>query len=376
MAGFEAGTGTGVGLERVGPSGPWRRRGVAGGIGAVLLQAFTAAGSAAQTPVEQICLANLVDEAATGTAFATTPWWSARHPPALTRELEPVEGRGDWLGSARRIQTLVAADSVFFPGAPQDHPYVRLRREIDGMVDAVENSVESVLAGGVGGSVVFRVEQNPVTGAVTLLNQEAAVDPTWSTDQVRSVCWASINAWRYTERLATGARVATEAELWARVERWEVFNERGMTPWPWELAVNEAVSWLGSREALEPPWAQMILLRPMVVAEVAWDLGERDEMAAVEVVGALRYINDRRWYVGASFLWTSPSDGQDAGFGALLHLTPWVKAGPVWRDVDGDGARDARLILTIDLYDLLVGPPDALVEAVAAAALGRDPEGG
>ena len=360
--------------RRVAPAG--RAPGAAGWLAAIVLILVLVPGVAAQSPLEQICSPGEVDREATGTAFATTPWWAARYPPSLTRELEPLEGRSDWVGSARRIQSLVAADSVFFEGAAADHPYRRLRREIDGMVDAVENSLEAALSGGVGGSVVFRVEPNPISGDVMLLNQEAVVDPAWSTDQIRSVCWASINAWRYTERLAAGARLATEAELWARVERWKVFNERGMTPWPWELAVNEAVSWLGSREALEPPKAQLILFRPMVTAEVAWDLGERDEMAAVEVVGALRYINDRRWYLGASFLWTSPNDGRDAGFGALLHLTPWVKAGPVWRDVDGDGSRDARLVLTLDLYDLLVGPPDALVEAVAAAALGRDPGGG
>jgi hypothetical protein len=81
-------------------------------------------------------------------------------------------------------------------------------------------------------------------------------------------------------------------------------------------------------------------------------------VTAVEVVGAIHYVNDRRWYVGASFLWTSPGDGREADFGAMLHVTPRVM-----------GAQ-------VDLYDLLAGPPDALVEAVASAALGQDPGGG
>jgi hypothetical protein len=293
----------------------------------------------------------------------------------VAEELAPLEAEGDWLASARRLQEMLEADAGLFEGSPAAPVHQRLLEEVTALVEALENSREAVLSDGFPGAAVFLVDQNPVTGQILLLDQSAAVAPDLSLDQTRSLCWGATNAWRFTERLGEGARRELEAELWARVERWRVFNERGLTPWPWELAVNEAVNWVGSREALEPPRAQVVLFRPLLAVDVDWDLGARDELWALEVAGVIRYVNDRRWYVGASFLWASPDEGADAGFGALIHLTPWLKGGPLWRDVDGDGDRDARLFLSLDFYDLLVGPPTELVRGLQAAAAGRDPEG-
>ena len=63
---------------------------------------------------------------------------------------------------------------------------------------------------------------------------------------------------------------------------------------------------------------------------------------------------------------TSPSDGP-AGFGAMGHVAQWLKFGPVWRERDGDGDRDFGWLLSIDVFDLLKGPPQELLKRAEAA---------
>ena len=99
-------------------------------------------------------------------------------------------------------------------------------------------------------------------------------------------------------------------------------------------------------------------------------LEDREDVVAVEALGLITYLNDQRWYLGASLLWTS-TRGSTAGMGALMHLAPWFKGGPVWRDVDDDGDRELRWMLSVDAFDLLKDAPKSLLEAAKVATEGR-----
>jgi hypothetical protein len=298
-------------------------------------------------------------------------YWAARFPDSVALHVNTLEQAGEWDRSAHHIARLLREDALFFgPASPLDDEYRALLQATERFVDSLASALHRARAEGVPGAVRFVVQQDPVEEHYTLLDHAVIITAAHSLDAARSLCWAAHNIHRLHTRLTADARLASQLELRARVNRWNAFNERGLTPLPWELALNEAAGWLGTRPPLEPPVLQVIALRPSVGVELNTDLGGRTDILALEVLGLVGYLNDRSWYVGASALWTSPARA-NPGFGVLLHLTPWIKAGPVWRDANDDGQRQARIVLSLDAFDLFQGAPRSLRDAAALATDGR-----
>lgn len=337
---------------------------------AVALAAALALGARAlpaQGDVERACLATLVDA-----AVPDDPYWRARHPALLTATLAPLENDGRWTASLESIQELFRQDAQHFPdGTPLAPAYAKVREELERFAAGLSAALDAEASDGVDGATRFKVVQDPASGGFLVLDQSERIPLDASPEQARSLCWLGHNLTRFHSRLTRIARHSTERALRARVQRWDAFTERGLTPYPWELALNEAVRWLGSRSALEPPRLQLIALRPSAAIETDSRLEQRVNLLAVEALGAVFYPASRDWFVSVAGTWVSPSEAT-AGLGVMMRVSPWlVSAGLAWRDVDGDGDRERRLILSLDAYDLLRSAPAQLREAAARATGGR-----
>lgn len=324
--------------------------------------------AAAQRPIDRICSTNLVDQSVPDGAY-----WSIRHPARTEKTLRASEEQGKWDASIGELIRLFAADVQFFDTNRTQYDSLHARlQEFQRSVRATDNAGQST---GIAGAVDFTVR--PRGAGYNVLNTRLQIDDSYSEDQLRSLCYTVHSVKRYNGRLTRWAAEMSELELLDIVTRWKAFNEVGMTPYPWELVGNRLTGWLGSSGGLAPPRRQLILLRPQVGAELDSHFNERQNVVAVEVIGAVQYLGSGGWYVGGSLLWTSPDEGA-SGLGVMAHLAQWFKGGPVWRDRDGDGDRELGWLLTIDVFDLLKGAPAELVEAAKAAtrAAGAEPAGG
>ena len=319
-----------------------------------------------QSPTDLACQAGLVD--------ANVPddtYWTARHPARTPQVLGPFEDAGQWDASIGMLIKLYRGDAQFFGTnrALYDSLMARLV-SFRGDVRATDDAGKST---GIPGAVDFNVARRGSRYAV--LNTRLILDSTADADQARSLCYTVHNVKRFNERLTKWARDTSQRELEALVQRWNSFNEAGLTPYPWELLGNRLTGWLGSSDGLDPPNRQLILLRPEVGAEVDRGFGRRQNVLAVELIGAVQYIGDSGWYLGGSLIMTSPNDGP-AGFGAMGHMAQWLKFGPIWRDRDGDGDRELGWLLSIDAFDLFKGPPEELVKRAEAALAAATQNGG
>ena len=331
----------------------------------VSCSALLVTSSGAQTVADSACRTTLVDSYA-----PADPYWSARTPAAILRATTALETEGKWELAFDHVVRLFREDAAFFDSStsPQYAQYFDSLMAFGARLGEVLAASPSERA--VSGATTFRVEEDPNTdGQYLVLNQKLVVLRT-SPDRARSLCLTSHAVHRLHERLAAPARVATEGALRERVKRWDAFNDRGLTPFPWELALNELFGWLGTRETLEPPSLQLIALRPTAAVEVDGSLGNRVNVLAVELGGVAWYFGGRGAYLAASWLMVSPSESK-AGYGAMIRIAPWFTGGPVWRDVDGDGVREKRWVLSLDAFDLLSGAPKSLVEAARQATGGR-----
>jgi len=320
----------------------------------------------AQAPLDRACHPRIVSQNPPADAY-----WIERFPDTVAVRLSPVEREGAWTRSVRHVVQLLREDARFFgAGSGLEQEYAAVLREAELFQTRLGEALDRAEAEGVPGAAVFVVQEDPAGGEYSLLNDAVAITASDDIEAARSLCWAGHNLHRLHTRLTTGARLASEMELQARVNRWAAFNDRGLTPFPWELALNEAVGWLGTRTPLEPPTVQLIALRPSVGVELDSRLGGRTDVLAMEVLGVVAYVGHRSWYLGTSFLWTAPT-GANAGYGALVHLAPWLKGGPVWRDANDDGQRDLRWVLSVDAFDIFQGAPRSLREAADRATDGR-----
>jgi hypothetical protein len=320
----------------------------------------------AQEAIDSVCMPRFLDDLTVDEAY-----WQARFPPSLASQLSPLEEEGEWGSAAHRILALYQKDAAFFG------PESGLEEEYGLVLDAVETFVERLSRAlaqgkeqGVPDAVLFDVASDPETRQHRILGQSLIVPRNSTRDQFRSLCWVVHNVGRLHTRLTEDARLRSQMQMKARVHRWNSYNEKGLTPLPWELALNEMVGWMGTRKPLEPPKLQLIALRPSVGVEVNSDLEDRVNVVSIEALGFVTYVNDGAWYLGASLLWTSPKEST-SGWGALVHVAPWLKGGPVWRDVDDDGERELRWTVSIDAFDLLNGAPASLLEAAGLATGGR-----
>lgn len=183
----------------------------------------------------------------------------------------------------------------------------------------------------------------------------------------QTVCWLAMAAADLATAFGGPGRVALERALSERVERWDNFTRNGYSMFPLELLIN---GWL-PREPLEPPTMQLIALHASVgagmVGKSLTKLSqlERVEVLNVEPVGILFYGPQRRWYLGASWLLASPSDGA-TGHGIMLHLGKFGRFAYVRRRSDA-GVRENGVLLSLDLYRYLTGVADLWQKRKVAA---------
>ena len=290
---------------------------------------------------------------------------------AVAEALEPLERDGQFVQSLDRIIELFREDQKFFSddGSPSATDYQNV---LQALVAFWTNLVEEQTLTqriGVEGATDFMLQD--VGGSYRMLDNAVVIPPAADVDRARSLCLLGHNVRRYHERFNRPGRLEAERELTARVNRWNRFNERGLTPFPWELALNELFNWFGSRGPLEPPGLQLIAVRPSIAVEVDRKFGNRANVVAVELAGIAKYFGGRGAYVSASAIMSSPSESA-VGWGAMVRIAPWmITGGPVWRDIDDDGDRDLRWVLSIDAFDLLSGAPKSMLEAAKLATKGR-----
>lgn len=320
----------------------------------------------AQGPLDLTCHPIQVD---LERAAPSDAYWLARYPKSVTATAAQMEAEGRWEDAVAYIVELFRGDFETLTGAGG------LFAAAEQFRDSVAADLAAARTSGVAGSNAFIVQEIPPSTPndptlYAAFNNSITVRESDDAATQRSICWLSHSLRRFNDRLDAPGRRQSELQLRARVERWNTFNDRGLTPYPWELVLNELVDWFGSRSALEPPNVQMIALRPAPAVEVETDFDNRTNVAAVELLGVIAYVNNRTWYLGGSLLWTSPTEAP-SGLGAMIHVAPWLKGGPVWRDVDGDGSRDFRWTLSLDAFDLLKGAPQSLLQAAREATGGR-----
>ena len=298
-------------------------------------------------------------------------YWAKRAVGTVAQDVEPLERDGKWTESLDRIIELYREDRKFFTadGAPPLADYERVLAALDTFWTNLVQEQTLNQRIGVDDATRFLIED--VGGTFRLLDNVVSIPPTANVDRARSLCLLGHNVRRYHERFNRPGREEAERMLQERVNRWNNFNEKGLTPFPWELALNEAISWFGSRAPLEPPRMQLIALRPGVAVDVDSKFGNRANVLSVEVLGLLWYFGGRGTYLAASALMASPS-GSSVGWGAMFRIAPWmITGGPVWRDEDGDDDTELRWVLSVDAFDLLSGAPKSLLEAAKLATKGR-----
>lgn len=181
------------------------------------------------------------------------------------------------------------------------------------------------------------------------------------------VCWTAIAVRRILTAFGELARGNAAASLRESVRRWDNYGSKGYSQLPWELALN---SWRYSSRSYDPPQKQWIFLHPALGLELLGgnvtelsDLTrlQTTEVITLEVLGLLGYDKPRSYYGGGSLLVTL-ADERSVGAGVMLHLSPTIKAGYVYRARDAAGSLGQSVILSADLYQLLSKTPAKLLE--------------
>ena len=186
----------------------------------------------------------------------------------------------------------------------------------------------------------------------------------------RALCWRALTLSRMLSAYGgPGRRLAVQA-LEASAERWDNYNSKGYSQFPWELALNSARF---SPTSQNPPRHQLVFLHPSISLELvapsldSLEYLRRLDAITVEPIGFLIYNNSRSFYYGLSSLVSLPGDGR-VGAGLMAHIGTYGKVGAVlWRADGPDGSEDRSLIVSADLYQFLTSVPGRLREAKARA---------
>ena len=151
--------------------------------------------------------------------------------------------------------------------------------------------------------------------------------------------------------------------LQERVNRWNNFNEKGLTPFPWELALNSYFYRPPPPDQVpfpKPPTSAWILLHPSVGISLKDTKGEDAKLVGiVEVLGRSWWSydneNKRSGELGISVIaaYRPRDDGSDWGYGALARL-PWQGLNVAYTRTDMKVGKDANaLLLSVDVGQLL-----------------------
>ncbi len=200
---------------------------------------------------------------------------------------------------------------------------------------------------------------------------EIEINASTPPDVRRALCWNVIAADKLVTRYGETDRDVAVAALDRIVGQWDRFNATSYSMYPWELWANS----LGTRRtSLVPPRRQVVFLHPSVsfgVTGGALEDLQRQDLAALEVAGLLVYNAPRTWYGGASVLVTLPAQG-GPGVGGLVHLSPTLRGGYVFRLADGGSG--GSVVVSLDLYKALTGIPARLQTLRENVARIRDAE--
>lgn len=193
----------------------------------------------------------------------------------------------------------------------------------------------------------------------------------------RALCWRALTLSRMLSAYGGPGRQIAVAALEASEKRWDNFNEKGYSQYPWELLVNSARF---SPKSQDPPRQQIIFLHPALSLElIANSLDSlehlrRMDAITLEPIGYLWYNRSRSTYYGISSLISLPGDGL-IGAGAMAHIGTYGKVGVIlWRAKDASGVENRSILVSADLYQFLTGVPARLRQAKKEAlqAVTRD----
>ena len=167
--------------------------------------------------------------------------------------------------------------------------------------------------------------------------------------QAEAVCWAAMSADRILFRFNLSLEPAAIRLLNAITTSWLNYRSYGYTRQPIELFLQR-----GSLQDTVPPRGQLILAHLSAGGEISGLGGRLDSLSAsqtmvVEVLGGIRYWSNYTRYVGASAI-IALSSGHPIGAGALIHLGPGLRGGPVFRKENGTLSTSA--LMSLDLYGL------------------------
>jgi hypothetical protein len=286
--------------------------------------------------------------------------WAPLRPGAVAQRLQAVRDAGQWSAladSLRTIYTTPPADLSALSPAQQMAIGAQLEMLRADLERGEKNPADRV-SGRITDRFRLTVEMMPL--AYTLFEgtpmTPVTITSTTPESARRSVCWLAYAASDVVEWYRADAVKALDEALARRVNRWDNFMNRGYSMLPHELLVN---GWL-PRETLEPPTWQLILVHPSVATMiVASSLGtlrdaHREDVLALEPLGAVFYNKDRGGYAGLSFLLTFP-DERGLGMGGMLHVARIGHVAYVNRPRESDGRRRNGVLVSLDLYRYVAG---------------------
>lgn len=215
--------------------------------------------------------------------------------------------------------------------------------------------------------------EQPTTGDF-LIDYEADVDGACGADAGPADCRAAVGAAialirhvRLVERvLANQVRERLSllhAELVTLDGQWEYYFEKARSQYYWEFIANNAIYDPPDDELARPPAGQLILFHPTAAMEFAeGNNAEDDAFNAIGIVEVLGYNRLRwgdaatysAWPVGGSFVvtWSPAVDGDNWGYGAMLHVRNDYSFGATRRDT-GSGT-ETTWLFSVDLTKLFL----------------------
>ncbi len=315
-----------------------------------------------QTPVSVDCDATRV-QASAPADFPSE--WQARHPNAVYLRYGSERDENRWLDVFTDLRAMVA-DHPDIPPAEKAKAlgqFDALLAEIRRVESSDDRAMLLETARGVG-TTRFRMESFVPVDADEMVYtlfpdtpDAIEVGEATAPEARRALCWMAIATDRLLVRYGQTPRDVAVRALDAMVAQWDAFNQSSYSMYPWELWANS----LGARrERLIPPRHQIVLLHPSIGLGVTGQDFEnlaRQDVIAFEPVGYLVYNRARTWYGGASALLTLPREG-GPGVGGMLHFSPTIRAGYVFRVADS--GTPGGVVVSLDLYKTLTGVPARL----------------
>jgi hypothetical protein len=295
------------------------------------------------------------------------PDWTARQPDTVFAHMVDRITSDQWVFLADSLAVDFGHEIATMRDMDRDHlagQLDTLRQEL-GFAQSQPDVSRRHGAAGLVRLTRFRLNRDPNEDRFYLFRgfeHEVAITDTLEQDTRRAICWRALAIDRLLSAFGETARGAVLRRLDAAALRWDNYGSQGQSQFPWELAVNSASF---DRGGLDPPRRQFIVLHPAVGVELAGpSVGDLRRLDAVtlEPFGIVWYNQSRSFFYGASAVISFPADA-DVGFGGLLHLGRFAKAGFILRGRDEAGTSQNGVLLSLDLYRFVSKMPEAIRRA-------------